>query len=76
VTRFLETPIGRIPTEIDYTDYRAIDSVKIPFRWTIARPQGSFTIQIDRVENNVPLDDSRFAKPPGSVPASAAQPIN
>ena len=45
-------------------DYRDADSVKIPYRWTLARPGGRFTIQVDKVQQNVPVDDAKFAPPP------------
>jgi photosynthetic reaction center cytochrome c subunit len=61
--RFAETPVGRMPTQIDYADYRETDGVKIPFRWTLSRPNGRFTIQIVEVRSNVAVDDGRFAKP-------------
>jgi hypothetical protein len=63
--RFSDTPLGRNPTQIDYADYRALAGVTIPLRWTLARPNGRFTIQIDDVKINVPIDDARFAKPVG-----------
>jgi hypothetical protein len=62
--RFGETPLGRLPTQIDYADYRESGGVKIPFRWTLARPSGLFTIQVTDVKQNVPVDDAKFAKPP------------
>ena len=64
LVRFGETPLGRMPTQIDYTDYREAGGVKIPFRWTLARPGGRFTIQVNDVQLNVPVDDAKFAKPP------------
>jgi photosynthetic reaction center cytochrome c subunit len=67
MVRFAETPLGRNPTQIDYADYRAVDGVKIPFRWTLARPNGRFTIQLADVKTNVPVDDGRFAKPAADV---------
>jgi hypothetical protein len=60
--RYAETPLGRNPTQIDYADYRDADGVKIPFRWTVARPSGRFTIQIDESHQNVPVDDKAFQK--------------
>ncbi len=68
MVRYTETPVGRNPVQIDYADYRESDGVKIPFRWTLSRTNGRFTIQIDEVKNNVPIDDAKFAKPAGSVP--------
>jgi photosynthetic reaction center cytochrome c subunit len=61
--RYAQGPIGRLPTQIDYADYRDTDGVKIPFKWTLARVNGRFTIQIDSVQQNVPIDDSKFQKP-------------
>jgi photosynthetic reaction center cytochrome c subunit len=62
--RYAETALGRMPTQIDYADYRDADGVKIPYRWTLARPGNRFTIQIDDVKQNVPVDDAKFAAPP------------
>ncbi len=67
MVRFAETPVGRVPTQIDYSDYRDADGVKIPFRWTLARVNGRFTIQINEVKSNVAIDDAKFAKPDGPV---------
>ena len=64
LVRYGETPLGRMPTQIDYADYRETGGVKIPFRWTLARPSGRFTIQVSEVKQNVPVDDGKFAKPP------------
>ena len=66
LVRYAETPLGRNPTRIDYADYRDAGGVKIPFRWTVARPGGRFTVQIDEVQANVPVDDGKFVKPTGS----------
>jgi hypothetical protein len=65
--RYGETPLGRNPTQIDYADYRAVDGVKVPFRWTLSRTNGRFTIQIAEVKNNVPVEDEKFAKPDSEV---------
>lgn len=63
LVRYAESPLGRNPTQIDYGDYRETDGVEIPFRWTVAQPDGSSTIQLERVQQNVPINDSKFAKP-------------
>jgi hypothetical protein len=64
LVRYGETPLGQLPTQIDYADYREANGVKIPFRWTLARPSGRFTIQVTEVKQNVPVDDAKFARPP------------
>jgi outer membrane lipoprotein-sorting protein len=70
--RYADTPLGRNPTQVDYADYRAQDGIKLPFQWTVARPLGRFTIQVSEVQQNVPVDDSKFAKP-AAPPAPAEQ---
>lgn len=67
MVRYADTPIGRNPTQVDYADYRDAGGVKIPFRWTLARTSGRFTIQIDEVKSNVPIEDGKFEKPSGEV---------
>jgi hypothetical protein len=63
IVHYADTPLGLNPTQVDFADYRAAGGVTTPYRWTIARPSGSFTIQIDQVEQNVPIDDAKFVKP-------------
>jgi hypothetical protein len=64
LVRFGETALGRMPTQIDYADYREADGLKIPYRWTLARRGGRFTIQVSEVKQNIPVEDGKFAKPP------------
>jgi photosynthetic reaction center cytochrome c subunit len=64
LVRYQETPLGRLPTQIDYTDYRDADGVKVPFKWTLARPGNRFSIQVEQLQQNVPVDDAKFAPPP------------
>ena len=63
LVRYGDTPFGLMPTQIDYADYREAGGVKMPFRWTLARPSGRFTIQVSEVKQNAPVDDAKFAKP-------------
>jgi photosynthetic reaction center cytochrome c subunit len=62
--RYAETPLGRNPTQIDYADYRDASGLKVPFRWTISRPGNQFTVQVEQLQQNVPVDDAKFAPPP------------
>jgi photosynthetic reaction center cytochrome c subunit len=67
--RYSDSPLGLNPIRIDYADYRAVDGLQVPYRWTIARPAGQFTIQATEVKQNVAIEDEKFTKP-----APAAQP--
>ncbi len=63
LVRYVESPLGRSPVQTDYSDYRQSGTLKIPFRWTVARPGGRFTIQLERVKENVAIEPARFEKP-------------
>ena len=73
LVRYGETPLGRNPTQIDYSDYREANGVKVPFRWTLGRPGNRFTIQVEQLLQNVPVDDAKFAPPP-PPPSPAPRP--
>ena len=61
--RYVDSPLGYNPTQVDYADYRDAGGVKIPFQWTLARPGGRFTIQVEQIEQNIAIDDAVFAPP-------------
>ncbi|HUB82137.1 MAG TPA: c-type cytochrome [Bryobacteraceae bacterium] len=67
MVRYSQTPMGRMPTQIDYADYREMGGVKTPWRWTLARANGRFTIQLKEVKVNLPVEDSKFTKPEGEM---------
>jgi photosynthetic reaction center cytochrome c subunit len=71
LVRYAQSPLGLNPTQIDYADYREADGVKVPFRWTVARPGNRFTIQVEEMKQNVPVDDAKFAAPPPPPPPPA-----
>jgi photosynthetic reaction center cytochrome c subunit len=71
LVRYAQSPLGLNPTQIDYADYREVDGVKVPFRWTVSRPGSRFTIQVEETKQNVPVDDGKFTAPP---PPPAQQP--
>lgn len=61
--RYVDSPLGRNPTQIDYSDYREVSGIQQPFEWTVTQPQGRFTVQLDQIDVNVPVEEARFAKP-------------
>jgi photosynthetic reaction center cytochrome c subunit len=71
LVRYSETPLGRLPTQIDYSDYRDADGVKLAYRWTLARPGNRFGIQIDELHQNVAVDDAKFTPPPAPAESKA-----
>lgn len=74
IMRYAESPLGRDPTQIDYADYRVVDGVQIPFRVTLSEPEAVSTIQLQSVEQNVQIDDTRFAQPQGTRSSTSPVP--
>lgn len=67
VVRYSRSPIGRIPTQMDYADYRSVQGVMLPFRWTFSWLDGRDTFELTDVKLNVPIDDARFQKPSTAI---------
>lgn len=63
LVRWNETPVGPVPTQIDYDDYREVAGVKMPFTWTVTQTYMQMTIKLSGVQPNVPIDAARFARP-------------
>ncbi|MEP7037221.1 MAG: hypothetical protein ABI891_02665, partial [Acidobacteriota bacterium] len=60
---FSPTVLGFFPYQVDYDDYRAVDSVKIPYlvKWSI--PGRSWTRKVTEVKQNTAIDDAKFNQP-------------
>src|SRR5580700_10422481 len=61
--RYSETPIGRVPTQIDYSDYRDVNGLKLPFRVAYVWLDGRDSIVLDEIKTNVPIDEAKFGRP-------------
>jgi photosynthetic reaction center cytochrome c subunit len=70
MTRYTDSALGLNPVQVDFGDYRVAGGVNTPYRWTIARPSGAFTIQLSEVQTNVPIDEKVFVEPAAQLPQS------
>ncbi len=70
MVRYGRSPIGRVPTQVDYGDYRDVGGIKMPFRLIFAWMDGRDAIQLSEIQTNVPIEPSRFMPPP-EPPAAA-----
>jgi hypothetical protein len=61
--RYGSSPIGRVPTQIDFADYRNVNGIKLPFRMTYAWLDGRDSIVLSEITTNVPVDESKFGRP-------------
>jgi hypothetical protein len=69
LVRYSDSPVGRIPTQIDYADYREVSGIKMPFRWKVTWLDGRSTIELTEVQPNAPIDAAKFARPRTPSPA-------
>ncbi len=66
LTRYVRqtpSPVGRITIQQDYDDYRDVDGVKFPFKYSFLWLDGRFTANLTDVKLNVPVDAAKFSKP-------------
>jgi hypothetical protein len=63
LVRWNDTPLGPVPTQIDFDDYRDVAGVKMPFTWTVSQTYMQMTIKLSGVQANVPVDAAKFARP-------------
>jgi photosynthetic reaction center cytochrome c subunit len=68
LVRYSRSPIGRVPTQVDYSDYRDVGGIKIPFRWTFSWLDGRDAFELSDVQLNVPIDVAKFGTPPIPAP--------
>jgi hypothetical protein len=76
--RYSKTIVGPVPIEIDYSDYREVAGVKLPFEWRLTWTDGQSMYTLDEVTPNAAIDPSKFAKPaaaenPVVAPAKVSQ---
>jgi hypothetical protein len=68
LVHFTDSPVGLSPTQVDYSDYRDVSGVKMPFRSTSSWLDGRTTTELSEVELNATVDEGRFRKPAPSKP--------
>jgi len=62
-----QTVLGLDPVQMDFSDYREVDGVKLPFMIQISSLDNNHNGQIrtfSQIKQNVPVDDAKFEPPP------------
>jgi photosynthetic reaction center cytochrome c subunit len=68
--RYADTIIGRVPMQVDYSDYRDVApvGVKLPFHVITTWTDGRSDVLLTSAETNVAIDAAKFNQPSPSVP--------
>ena len=69
--RYADTIIGRVPIQVDYSDYRDVPraGVKLPFHIITTWTDGRSDVMLTSAETNVAIDAARFNQPPPAAPS-------
>jgi photosynthetic reaction center cytochrome c subunit len=63
VLRYVDTAVGRVPFQIDYSNYKDVAGVKIPHKWVLTWTNGQATSELTQVQANAAIDASKFGRP-------------
>ena len=63
LVRSTPSPVGRLPVRTDYSDYRDVAGLMMPFRWTTTWLDGRSNFELTEVQPNVPIAPAVFARP-------------
>jgi hypothetical protein len=66
--RYTDSPVGKLPVQVDYADYRDVNGVKMPFKYTQTGLDGRDTFELTQIRANVNVEASRFNKPAPVAP--------
>ncbi len=74
MVRYSELPVGLNPLQTDYSEYRDVAGIKMPFRVVVTWTDGQATLKLSDVQVNVPIDAAKFAKPaPPAAPKAGSR---
>jgi hypothetical protein len=54
---------GDVEQTVEFSDYREVDGVRVPFTLKASNPAQSYTVTFATVEHNKPMDEKSFLKP-------------
>jgi len=61
--RYANTAVGRMPTQIDYDDYRPVAGVMMPFKFSYTWVSEKEEWTLTNYQPNAAIDDAKFGKP-------------
>ena len=68
IVRWNRTAVGIVPTQIDYSDYRDVNGVKLPHHVVLTWTDGQNTYNFKQIRPNVQIEAARFNRPAPFTP--------
>ncbi|HWW85558.1 MAG TPA: photosynthetic reaction center cytochrome c subunit family protein, partial [Vicinamibacterales bacterium] len=63
MVRYTSSALGRVPTQLDFSDYRPVAGVMMPFKWSYSWLSGKDDFVLADVQPNISIDPARFGRP-------------
>ncbi len=63
MVRYANSAVGRVPTQIDFSDYRPVAGVMLPFKRIFGWVSGREEYTLTEIQPNVSIEQAKFAKP-------------
>jgi photosynthetic reaction center cytochrome c subunit len=63
MVRYSDTKVGLYSTQADFSDYRDVAGVKMPFHILVAWLDGRADIVLSQIQPNISIDEAKFGKP-------------
>jgi photosynthetic reaction center cytochrome c subunit len=70
--RYTQLPLGRNTTQVDYSDYRSVDGIKVPFHIVVTWLDGRSNFELTDVQLNAPINPAEFGRPATPTPPPPA----
>jgi hypothetical protein len=70
LVRWTRTPVGFIPTQVDFADYRDVNGVKVAFDRKVTQTYMQAHVMLENVQPNAAIEAARFAKPAPVAPVT------
>jgi photosynthetic reaction center cytochrome c subunit len=61
--RYVETAVGITPVHVEYSDYRAVSGVKMPYHQVLTWTDGNSITELSEIQANAQVAAAKFAKP-------------
>jgi outer membrane lipoprotein-sorting protein len=62
--RYSDTVIGYNPTQLDFSDYRPVNGIQVPYQRIVTWTDNQTTVELENVQLNAAIDAAKFAQPP------------
>jgi hypothetical protein len=59
----VNSAVGRVPTQIDFAEYKPVAGVMMPSKWSYAWVSGREEFTMTDIQPNVAVDAAKFGKP-------------